>query len=183
MKATLEIYAELQKFDGTPRALGMPNAVVHEDRLALAAALLGRHRPQSVLDVGCGYGDLRGYLTGCDYLGVDAHLWLIQEARRRYPGTPFRNVRFEDLPLDPLRFDSVAALGVLCTVRPAELDGFVGRLMCHGHRTAVISFLPPDPAYRGAFNTHAEVDVVRGHRVLERGLAHDEVTVVLDLTP
>ena len=48
----------------------------------------------SVLDVGCGYGDLLGYLkeknVKIKYEGVDINQTMISEAKRRYPNECFR---------------------------------------------------------------------------------------------
>ncbi len=74
----------------------------------------------SVLDVGCGLGDLAGYMDRrgmeVDYLGVDILPEMVQEARRRYPGHRFEvmDILKGDPPGAP--FDYVLASGALTVV-------------------------------------------------------------------
>ena len=55
----------------------------------------GRHAlaGASILDVGCGVGDLYGHLqasgVACEYLGVDLSAAMIERARQKYPGARF----------------------------------------------------------------------------------------------
>ena len=54
----------------------------------------GMRPDDSIIDIGCGYGDLYGYLRSKgwrgDYLGVDIVPDLIDEAKRRYPEARFK---------------------------------------------------------------------------------------------
>jgi SAM-dependent methyltransferase len=63
----------------------------------------GITRSDSILDVGCGYGDLFGYLraTGWNgrYVGVDINSTLIDEGARRYPDADLRTL---DIQVDSL---------------------------------------------------------------------------------
>ena len=85
----------------------------------------------SLLDVGCGLGDLVGYLqkTGrdVDYYGVDIVPEMVEEARVRYPHASF-SVR--DLLADPpdRTFDMVVASGSL-TIRIPNHELFVRRML------------------------------------------------------
>jgi trans-aconitate methyltransferase len=76
---------------GTARALGWKDDEHQRKRfevLATVADLSGR----TVLDVGCGYGDLREYLdhrfTGITYIGIDQQPEYIVEAKARYGNRP-----------------------------------------------------------------------------------------------
>lgn len=70
----------------------------------------------SILDIGCGYGDLYGYLrsTGWNgrYKGVDVNPALIEEGRKRYPKADLEIMDIQEhLPSE--QFDWCAACGVL----------------------------------------------------------------------
>ncbi|OGI09245.1 MAG: hypothetical protein A2Y40_08840 [Candidatus Margulisbacteria bacterium GWF2_35_9] len=55
----------------------------------------------SILDLGCGVGDLYGYLeqtaSGIDYYGIDFHPEMIKMAKKKYPAARFENISLEDV--------------------------------------------------------------------------------------
>lgn len=63
----------------------------HEKAVELAGDLSGK----SILDVGCGYGDLIHHLPAdiAGYVGIDLLPWAVNEARRLHPGREFRVTR------------------------------------------------------------------------------------------
>lgn len=69
----------------------------------------------SILDVGCGFGDLFGFLReqgwSGDYLGVDLVPELVEEAKSRYPGAVFAACDFESHSFDR-HYDLVVASGI-----------------------------------------------------------------------
>jgi SAM-dependent methyltransferase len=80
--------------------------------LVEAADLEGK----SLLDVGCGAGDLLGYLRrlriGADYTGVDLIEKMVRAARRRHPGGRFlRADVFAEAPFPANSFDVVFCSG------------------------------------------------------------------------
>ena len=83
----------------------------YEAFLALCGDLAGK----SLLDFGCGKGDLFGFLRArgidCAYTGVDIHPDLIALARAKHPGTEFLVRDVEEEPLGR-KFDVVVACGV-----------------------------------------------------------------------
>ena len=87
----------------------------------------------SLLDVGCGLGDLLGYLrrTGRDavqYTGVDIVPEMITGARRRYPEHDGRFVCADLLREDLGKFDLVVCSGGL-TVRVPKQEAFVREMI------------------------------------------------------
>jgi len=119
-KATVMHYhrhriAEFQH--GTVESLGWRNAHSQQARyrtLIKAGDLNGA----TVLDVGCGYGDLKVFLdqhfSGFDYIGIDQMPEFIAEARKRYAGverTAFYQTDFSSAALPHV--DYVFASGVL----------------------------------------------------------------------
>jgi len=79
----------------------------HEEKLSAIAAQMNRAESegaQSVLEIGCGYGELlRFYEPNCSYLGIDLVPEFVAEACRRYPMRRFlvKNAFDQDvLPCD-----------------------------------------------------------------------------------
>ena len=177
----MDIYEELRQHAGGTRGLGIPDEETHQARLALAGRYLSDHKAQCLLDVGCGYGDLRLHALRCDYLGIDAHDWMINEARARQPTTAFRVSTLEAFEPDPVRYDTVAALGVLSTVERDDLDQFLRLLRRQAHRYMLISFLPDNIGYAGRFCSHAARAVIGQQRLLSFGQSFDEITVMLEI--
>lgn len=119
-----------------------------------ALAGVGDLKRGSVLDVGCGLGDLYGYLrargfTG-QYTGVDLVPELVQAARTRHPGATFLTADILDphLSLDPHDYVIASGLFDYRTPDSAErLPKTVRRLfaLCHkGAAWNVLNVSPPD---------------------------------------
>jgi len=79
-------------------------------------SLVGDLNNTSILDCGCGLGDLHAYLAQDgqtpDYNGIDISQNMIQRARSRHPGVAFDHGDFLDLPPEPT-YDYVLASGAL----------------------------------------------------------------------
>jgi SAM-dependent methyltransferase len=86
--------------------------------------------PASLLDVGCGLGDLFGYLraTGrqVEYLGIDIVPQMVDAARARHPDGRFEVCNLLEETPDPASFDLVLASGTL-TVPVPKQELFVQR--------------------------------------------------------
>ena len=78
------------------------------DKMELVSSLIVG---ESVLDVGCGTGDLYRYLKNVDYVGVDQSSDMLDRAEKRNPFVRFiqKNLYEIDLP----QFDTVVCLDVL----------------------------------------------------------------------
>ncbi len=78
-------------------------------------AVCGGLEGKSVLDFGCGKGDLYGFLRArgiaCAYTGVDLHPGLVALAGSKYPQAQFAVRDIEEQPFDRA-FDVVIACGV-----------------------------------------------------------------------
>lgn len=99
---------------------------------------------RTVLDVGCGYGDLYDYLSEWGfYTGLDSVDWVVEEARRRLPhGTDLIHGDVLDRALfEPNQYDYVIALGVLATVPVHEVTTFVHRLQLIAREGLLVSYL------------------------------------------
>lgn len=86
-----------------------PGKMAHIRKLALLAS---EHVTGSVLDLGCGTGELTRYLDGSDYLGVDFSEYAIEHARKEHPERSFVKADIRKLTM-MCRFDSVVMLEVL----------------------------------------------------------------------
>jgi SAM-dependent methyltransferase len=96
----------------------------------LLRALLDRYRPQSVLDVGCGYGRIFPlYIESkiSDVLAIDISARALRLARQRFPTVRTRRARIEDLPLNK-QYDLVIATRVLQHLLPENLPEVIWRL-------------------------------------------------------
>lgn len=87
-KRIIDVYNErYEKHGYDPKALGWDKG-----RQTLRFEILLNYwnlKNQSLLDFGCGFGDLYGYLkgknNGVQYTGVDLNKHLIEEGQKRYP--------------------------------------------------------------------------------------------------
>ncbi|SEQ98847.1 Methyltransferase domain-containing protein [Nitrosomonas sp. Nm51] len=102
---------------GTAESLGWRSADNQKKRFE-ALADVGDLGGASVLDVGCGYGDLKACLdlryTDVDYIGIDQQPEFVREARARYAGYPRTQFFQTDFTTAELpQMDYVLASGAL----------------------------------------------------------------------
>lgn len=81
----------------------------------------------SLLDVGCGFGDLHGYLAGreinVDYTGIDLNPEFIRIAKDTYPDASFAVADFEDGAIEN-SYDWIFAAGIF-TIRLDDNPSFI----------------------------------------------------------
>lgn len=104
----------------------------HEREVAFARSLAGGFAGKSILDIGCGRGDVIPLFlaAGCRrYLGIDfsAAALAIAGERARDPRVEFRLCEAADLEV-PGDFDVVTALDVVEHVPPWEMDRLCARI-------------------------------------------------------
>ena len=108
----------IEHFDaGTPESLGWRGDASQLRRFEILSGL-GDFSGHSILDAGCGYGDLKAYLDqrcrGFNYLGVDQMPEFIEEAKRRWANAPDAHFVLSDFTSMPLpTSDYVIACGSL----------------------------------------------------------------------
>jgi trans-aconitate methyltransferase len=177
---------------GTARALGWRDDEHQRKRfevLATVADLTGCE----VLDVGCGYGDLKGYLdhrfTGITYIGIDQQPEYIVEAQARYGNradTFFFRRDFTTLTFPDV--DVVVASGAL-SYRCGD-PGFYRHMiekMYNAARRAVafnvldVNVFPTHPLLVGLDPKHVTdwCTALTSHVKVIRGYLEDDVTLFL----
>lgn len=143
-KATVMHYhrhriAEFQ--NGTVESLGWRGERSQQIRFQVLAKV-GNLSGKTILDVGCGYGDLKAFLDqhfyGFDYIGIDQMPEFIDEARKRYVGverTAFYQTDFSTAELP--QADYVIASGVLGY--RCKNDGFYTAMIAKLYNSARIA--------------------------------------------
>lgn len=123
MREVYKTYFEdrFQKYGEDVRTL-WGNEKAQLDRFAVLSKI-GNLQEKSILDVGCGFGDLFGYLRSnrirlTDYLGIDFVEEIISVARIHYPEARFSRQDLAEVPENEL-FDYVFASGIFFMKGPA----------------------------------------------------------------
>ncbi len=91
------------------KQLGWGSEYSQEKRFSVLLDVIGFKEDDSVLDVGCGYGDLCKYIQ--NYTGIDLRASAIDKAKNKYPGRDFKNC--EIYSIDE-KYDWVFASGIFC---------------------------------------------------------------------
>lgn len=100
-----------------PNALFWSSREIQELRFRVLFETSGLKAGDSLLDVGCGFGDLGDWLArqGCpvDYTGIDLSPELLAEGRRRHPGIHLHEGDIFDFDPSPQSHDWVLLSGAL----------------------------------------------------------------------
>lgn len=108
-------YSDLhRKYGNDYRALNWGSKESQQKRFQVLAEI-GISSGDSILDVGCGFGDfydwLNSYFVNITYSGIDITPTMVEAASRRYPGISFQKCDIFDLPIDR-KFDYIVASGI-----------------------------------------------------------------------
>lgn len=119
-KKILSFYdGHIDEYGSGPRAVGWTDKRSQEARFA-AVCRIGDLDGTSVLDVGCGLGDLCGYIENhfqnMQYAGIDINPRYIEQARRAYPDAHFETADFNTY--EGKSVDYVLASGVFAIKIP-----------------------------------------------------------------
>lgn len=124
---------------------------------------VGDLRNAAILDVGCGFGDLFGFLTRsevplADYLGLDCVDSILSEARRRYPQARFeaRDVLEMEGEAD---FDFVFGSGIFFLDSPDwrnHLVRMTRAMLRHARRGVAVNFLSRHSSNRDGSSFYAD---------------------------
>ena len=129
----------LRRHGPTVRALRWADETGQRERFRLIAEV-GSWDGASVADVGCGFGDLFGFLRAqghrVHYAGYDLSRRMLAVARRRY-GDPAARFEQRDILADGLggRFDYVVASGTF-NLKLKDHDRFLRRMLAAMYRAS-----------------------------------------------
>jgi SAM-dependent methyltransferase len=127
-RAAIDRYvARFRRFGPDPRSLGWDNQANQWIRFRAVTELVDL-RSRRVLDIGCGFADLYGFLREggvepASYLGVDINSVLLEVAASRFPQGRYER---RNILLEPFR-EPVADVGVmlgLLNFRLQEMDNY-----------------------------------------------------------
>lgn len=102
------------------------------DKMKLVSSLV---IGDSVLDIGCGTGDLYRYLNDVDYLGVDQSGDMLNRARTRNPSAKFTQQNLYELNM-PI-FDTVVCLDMLH--HQPDLEPAFSTLLEHAKKCLIVT--------------------------------------------
>lgn len=132
---------------GNVKALGWRGEHSQQARYA-ALARVGEIEGRSVLDAGCGHGDLKAYLDRhagrFEYIGIDQMPEFIEEAHRRYrhhPATAFYQSDFAAAELPKVDYVfACGAMGYRCADPHFHFE-LIARLYAAAHRALAFNML------------------------------------------
>ena len=155
------------RYDEAFRILDWEDSVSHEKRFEVLTENVDLDG-MKLLDVGCGLGDLYGFLMqkniSCDYTGVDLLERMVEAARIRYPKVEFLqgNVFAEDI-FPSKTFDVAFSSGIFnlnLGNNRSFLKDAVGKLLQLSEEAVVFNCLDrasPDPDQRYYYFTPGEI--------------------------
>ena len=134
----------------SPETLGWGTDGRQEVRFSVLADFALRDAGSSVLDVGCGFGDLYDFLTlngwRGRYTGIDIVPGLLEVARERHPGIDVREVDITDptVPFD--EYDFAISSGAFNAALPsgmneAHVEAALKRMMQLSRQATCVDFL------------------------------------------
>ncbi len=168
-----------------PEALGWTRPALQLRRFAAIADLVTSRQSSSLLDVGCGFADLRDFLRARGwsgaYAGVDVVAAFIDAAKERDPTLDVRHADFSSGDSASPAFDFVVASGLFngrLRHEPHEeyVSRTIRRMFEHCRIAVCVDFLSTWVNYQKDLNWHADPsEMVRFARSLTRRvyLRHD----------
>ena len=120
-KQTIEYYNKLLAEHGSdsPRAVSWTNEDVQIERFLTIQKYVPKNYCITILDYGCGLGDLSPYLYG-EYTGYDINENLIKAAKEKEEA--ISSYRTFTTTLPKKKFDVIVSSGVFCLAPKEDLD-------------------------------------------------------------
>ncbi len=154
----------LQELGYSPATLGWGTHGRQEVRFAVLAEFALRDDGSSVLDVGCGFCDLYGFLKSQGwrgrYTGIDIVPGLLGVARQRHPGLDVREIDITDPTILLDEYDFVISSGVFNAALPSGtnesyIEASLKRMLQLSRQATCVDFLSSYVDFRkqGAHHT------------------------------
>lgn len=143
-------------------------ATITDQAIAPILDSFGAIANKRVLDVACGTGHIAGVAAdrGAKSEGIDFASTMVEKAKDRYPGVPFREGNAEQLPFADASFDAVACgFGLLHMAQPDRVIKEAWRVLKSGGRYTFTVWCGPDQGgeffrlVMGAVLKHGTLDV------------------------
>jgi len=107
----------IERWGYSPQALYWSSREIQQIRFQKLSELLPRNQACSILDIGCGFGDLKAYLEKqgfkITYQGIDLSQDMVNRARIQYPGIEVQQGDLFDFNPQDQQFDYVLLSGAL----------------------------------------------------------------------
>src|ERR1700744_6717075 len=88
------------------------------------------HEEISLLEIGCGSGELIGNLKGSHKVGIDFSPGMIEEGKKQFPGVEFHCMNAENIQLNE-KFDLIILSNLVGYLDDIEKVFFEMRKVCH----------------------------------------------------
>jgi len=124
--------ASVERYGYEPQALYWSNRDIQEVRFQQLMGILPssthlKQKAWSLIDVGCGFADLMGYLQRHEYFptyfGIDISPEIVFGAKSMYPELDIQQGEFADFNFNEIQFDYVMLSGALNEVVETEIEG------------------------------------------------------------
>lgn len=142
-------------------------ATITDQAIAPILDSFGPIADRRLLDVACGTGHIAGVAAGrgAKSEGIDFASTMVEKAKSRYPGVPFKEGDAEQLPFADASFDAVACgFGLLHMARPEQVIKEAWRVLKSGGRYTFTVWCSPDQGgeffrlFMGAVQKHGTLN-------------------------
>ena len=162
-KSILNHYTELyKKFGKSPVSLGWTRG--KQDIRFKAHSQIGNLKNSSILDIGCGFGDLLGFLNkkrlNVKYTGIDINQKFIELAKKKHPNSYFE-VRDIEKKSFKKKFDWVFAIGTTNQSGSYKyIEDLLGEMFGYCKKGVTMDFLSSYVDFKKPENFHASPEKV-----------------------
>jgi len=133
-----KIYRDKFHSDNEVKSLGWGSKYSQEKRFEILLEIPGFNKSDSVLDVGCGYGDLSKYVN--NYTGIDLRKSAINTAKEKYRGKEFL---YTDIFSVDKNYDWVFGSGIFCFTYDWKkyTESHIREMYLHSNKGTAFNFL------------------------------------------
>jgi SAM-dependent methyltransferase len=154
----------LSQFGYSPKSLGWSGGEEMQFLRFKILSEIGFETNDSVLDIGCGFADLYGYLQkrrlNCNYLGLEINDNLLEVALKQYPSV---QVKLKDILIEPVKkkYDWVVSSGIFNAKLESEsnvnyITEMLGKMIAIANKGVAVDFLSSYVDYQGELSFHLD---------------------------